>query len=82
MMTTGMVARVCTSALVGIDHFYTLRLIVLDGVGMIPIRMPVILMVDGDILVGDMDIMIPHGAIGQDMRLTMVLADHGLGVEE
>ena len=44
---------------------------------MIPISMPEILMVDGDILIGgmggmDMDIMVPHGAIGHDTLLTMV----------
>ena len=55
--------------------------------GMIPISMPEILMVDGDILIGgmggmDMDIMVPHGAIGHDTLLTMVLEDHGLDVEE
>ncbi|MDE2644494.1 MAG: hypothetical protein OXI05_01455 [Bacteroidota bacterium] len=44
--------------------------------------MLIILMVGGDILTGDMDIMVPHGeAIGQDMLVTMVLADHGSGVE-
>ncbi|MCY3630327.1 MAG: hypothetical protein OXG94_09980 [Bacteroidetes bacterium] len=43
--------------------------------------MPVILMVDGDILTGGMDIMVCHGVIGQDMLVTMVLADHGSGVE-
>ncbi|MCY3595309.1 MAG: hypothetical protein OXH01_08770 [Bacteroidetes bacterium] len=44
--------------------------------------MPVILMVDGDTLTGGMDIMVRHGVIGQDMLVTMVLADHGLGVGE
>ena len=44
-------------------------------------------MVDGDILIGgmggmDMDIMVPHGAIGHDTLLTMVLEDHGLDVGE
>ncbi len=79
-MTTGMVAQVCPSVLVGVDRFYILRLIVTGG--MIPTSMPVIPMVDGDILIGDMDITAHRGAIGQDMLLTMVLADHGLGVEE
>ena len=66
--------------MVGAGRFYTLRLIVTDG--MIRTSMPVILMVDGDILTGDMDIMVHHGVIGQDMLVTMVLADHGLGVGE
>lgn len=65
--------------MVGAGRFYT-RLLIATG-GMILTSMPVILMVDGDILTGDMDIMVPHGAIGKDMLVTMVLADHGSGVE-
>ena len=46
--------------------------------------MPVILMVDGDIHAGgmDMDIMVHHGAITSDMQTTMVPVGDVLGVEE
>ncbi len=46
--------------------------------------MPIILMLDGDIHAGgmDMDIMVHHGSIMSDMQTTMVPVGDVLGVEE